>query len=147
MPFSSTGTPARLVYLCHTAALVGIPRTAASSKLTAGVEVRQSPPAVAFTRAAPACPVRWRRRGAQARYELAAAVLAAAGAVLVRAEWVQGAAEITRLAYADHTGYYSAPGQMAAWVQVLRSKEGPPSPGAGSPTGSDTGSPVWRAAP
>ena len=36
---------------------------------------------------------------------------------------------------------------MAAWVQVLRSKEGPPSPGAGSPTGSDTGSPVWRAAP
>ena len=34
---------------------------------------------------------------------------------------------------------------MAAWIQVLRSKEGPPSPG--SPTGSDTGSPARRAAP
>jgi Asp-tRNA(Asn)/Glu-tRNA(Gln) amidotransferase A subunit family amidase len=55
--------------------------------------------------------------GVEARYQLAASVLAAAGATLVRAEWTQGGAEITRLAYADHDGYYSAPGQMAAWVQ------------------------------
>ena len=57
--------------------------------------------------------------GVEARYELAVTVLEHAGAVVVRKEWAHGSAEIMRLANADHLGYFSAPGQMATWVQQL----------------------------